>query len=217
MKLDLHMHPLCHEYYDGWSLPHHIKELTSTDKERIRVVVDWCIVRKMDVISITDHDMVLSSLYAIEYVKEQKLPIIVLSGIEMELHHRGVERVHLCAWGIKEQPRYAHITPVDEVVKQIHEMGGLVIMNHPQFSPQAFSDCRNLMDGYEYINSDKHVFEAGREFLKMVGHVLPEYRNSDFHYDPFYGPLPVDSKYHPKYINEWDDETGKEWLKQFGY
>lgn len=212
-KLDLHMHPLCHEYYNGRTLPHNIV-INEQDKKRIRDIIHWCILRGIDVISITDHDMISPSLYAIKYVKEQGLPIIIIPGIEMELH--DVERIHLCAWGINEQPKYSHLTPVKEVISMIHSMGGKIIMNHPDFSLNAFKYYYYLLDGYEYINSDDKPFDEGREYLLQTKHPLLEYRNSDYHYQPSTLALSINPKHFPIEINIWEDIYTQEWLKQFG-
>lgn len=210
MKADLHMHPLCHKYYHEGN-PQFVKSLDDFDKQRIRAVVDWNIRHGMDVISITDHDMILPSLYAIEYVKENNLPIIVLSGTEMEIEDFiNKETVHILGIGIRELPIYrAEETSAKELIESIHNLGGIAIMSHPQFSTGSFYDHYGFLDGYEYINSDRYIFDEGALFLHNIGYPLKSYRNSDFHYEP--GEVKLDESTYPIYYNIVDDA----WLSKF--
>lgn len=215
MKLDLHMHPLCHEYYGDLDRCHGVKELTVTEKGRIQDMIDWCIARGVEVMAVTDHDMIISSLYAIEYIKEQNLPIKAIPGVEIELYTKELGIVHICALGIKELPDYGYDTPIPELVNRIHALGGIAIINHPYYSQMAFFVYYECFDGYEYINNDDDPFDKGKDFLAKNLYSLMPYRNSDYHYNFPYANLPANPKYAPQYINDWQDSFAKEWLKQF--
>jgi predicted metal-dependent phosphoesterase TrpH len=190
MRADLHIHPLAHKYYGNYDDLRGIV-LDEKDKKKIRKVVDWCVnVRELGAMAITDHDMIQSSLYAAEYVKEQKLDVRIITGAECEVTDPDARiasmPIHLLCLDIKELPAYTKRTAVDKMIRLVHEMGGKVIMAHPIYYPETFCRYAHLLDGYEYENGGTGMaFTFGMSFIRtrVFDHTIKYYCNSDFHYE----------------------------------
>lgn len=187
MTSDLHIHPLEHKYYFAMTEGFSKIVLDDEDKRAIREVVDWCLhIRGLNAIALTDHDMIQASLYAAEYVKEAALPIEIITGAECSVcdPHTDMEydEIHLLCLGIDKLPKYNSRTPVDKLTKEVHELGGYVIMSHPIQYPQSFSRYCHLLDGYERRNSNKQPFEAEKVYSNLRTLPIQAYNNSDFHY-----------------------------------
>lgn len=108
LTADLHLHPLNHRYYPA-SPP--ANGLSDDDRDAIRTVVDWCAgPRGLDVIAITDHDMILPGLYAQAYAAEKGYDLRVLPGAECEvrdpLASPGMDKIHILCYGLRELPAH---------------------------------------------------------------------------------------------------------------
>lgn len=215
-RYDLHMHPLCHEYYPNYNNRNSTIQLNNMDKKNIEDVIRICIDNEIDIISITDHDMIQSSLYAKEYIYKNNLPINLVLGTEVEFitdaynilrnpsydgtydnYHFGAfidsasygiqEQLHLSVLGLERLPIYprnAYIEHIKQYIHEIHDMGGMVIINHPLFSRKCFYELIDIVDGFEAINNDVHFFEEGSEHCAQNKLDKIELIGSDFHYMP---------------------------------
>ncbi|MEM4155832.1 MAG: PHP domain-containing protein, partial [Archaeoglobaceae archaeon] len=61
----------------------HVHSNFSDGKDSVERILKTAVEKKIDVISITDHDTIDGSLSAIEFVSTEKLPLIVIPGIEI--------------------------------------------------------------------------------------------------------------------------------------
>ena len=187
MTSDLHIHPLDHKYYFEMGGGFSRIVLDDEDRRTIRDVVEWCCHdRGLDTVALTDHDMIQSSLYAAEYVKESGLPIEIITGAECTVTDpcATIENteVHLLCLGVQKLPKYNSQTPVDKMIAVVHGMGGYVIMSHPIKYPESFRHYCHLLDGYEYNNGGHPPFEEGKNYVREQGLSTYAYNNSDYHY-----------------------------------
>ena len=202
MKSDLHIHPLGDKYADNiWIDDISKVVLDDEDKERIRAVVDWCYyTRGLDAIALTDHDMIQSSLYAMEYVSRAALPIKIIPGAECTVRSTdpevplGKDEVHLLCLGIHALPAYkVRETSVSKMIHAVQALGGFVIMSHPVDYPWSFRRYWHLLDGYEYRNSHRPPFDEGKQIVGNRAYPAA-FCNSDFHYFGDEVPLASDKK-----------------------
>ena len=177
-SIDLHMHSTAS---DGTLSPKNL--------------VFACKKKGLTHIALTDHDMIQSSLYAAEYVKQAALPIKIIPGAECTVCNTnpevppGKDEVHLLCLGINELPAYRiRRTSVPKMIHAVHELGGFVIMAHPIDYPWSFRSYWHLLDGYEYRNGHRLPFDEDKQIVGS--RALPvAFCNSDFHY--FGGDLPA--------------------------
>ena len=102
----------------------HIHSNHSDGKSSVREILKSAIDRKLDLISITDHNTLNGSLEAIEIVQEEHLPINVIRGVEI-----STAQGHLLAYGIdKEMDKGIDLT---EAVKLVRDLGGITSLAHP--------------------------------------------------------------------------------------
>ncbi len=102
----------------------HVHSNHSDGKDCVRKILSVAIERKLDIISITDHNTVNGSLEALEIVREEHLPIVILPGIEI-----STAQGHLLAYGISRD-----IEPgidMSEAVRIIRRWGGITSLAHP--------------------------------------------------------------------------------------
>lgn len=211
IKYDLHQHPLCHNYYP--KEPNKKINLTDGDKKQIETYINWCLRnRDIDVIAITDHDLIESSLYAKEFVEKNNLPIKIITGAECEIHfpvYGKFTYVHLLVLGVEEIPEHPYYCQMEDVKKfidDVHEIGGKVVMSHPMFYEDAFVFLAEYLDGYEEINRGCYTFYEGEDICQKLGIELKKFNNSDYHYDGIFHYNPVESY-------NTDEEFLKELLK----
>lgn len=193
---DLHMHPLDHRYYGGRGELSGVK-LHERDKRAIREVVDWCVrERGLDILSLTDHDMLQASLYARDYAREAGLPVRIVTGAECEVVDPAgtapMRIVHLLCLNLPALPRYSWQTTVPELIHMVKAEGGTVIMSHPVRYPESFRRYAHLLDGYEYRNGRNRPFEEGREHVRKYDLPAKAFSNSDFHYSGDGFPVETD-------------------------
>ena len=165
---DLHMHTTAS---DGFAPVHEVLDYIVEN-------------RSLNVIAITDHDVIDASLWAYEH--RAKYPFDVVPGVEVTSRGGHV----LALWVTRPIPRYMSLK---ETVAAIHEQGGLAILAHPfelfvhpraswhyYKQPQALLDAG--LDAIEVHNSGAPTPFAGR-FARRMGQQtqLPQVGNSDAH------------------------------------
>lgn len=151
MKIELHTHPLVHRYY---SVDCNNIELDSLDRTRIRTMINWAMSLGVEVLCPCDHNCIKSSIWAKEYVNKFNLPIKIVVGTEVSAYdHDYHEEVHIGAYGIDKLPTL--FMPIEDTVKEIHNQGGIAILNHPMRINDTLSErlvVSNIFDGIEVYN-----------------------------------------------------------------
>jgi len=152
MKFDLHIHST---YSDGHA---DVKEIIKAAKRR-----------GLDGIALTDHDTMRGIPVARKYIRDRRLDLILIPGIEVT-----TSEGHLLVLGVDEAPE-KKLSP-EETIEMAHDLGGIADVPHP-YHPfrHAIGRIPNA-DAVEVYNS-KHLFglangrakfEAKRRGMSMV-------------------------------------------------
>ncbi len=153
----------------------HVHSSISDGKDSVRKILKSAIEKRIDVISITDHDTVQGSLEALDVVEEEKLPIRVLPGCEITSSSG-----HILAFGITKdvEPKMS----AEETCRTVRELGGVCFLAHPfdfiRGGSMRLKDFR-VVDGVETFNAKSYFnFMAKRCAKKFF---KPEIAGSDAH------------------------------------
>lgn len=132
----------------------HVHSNFSDGKDSVEKILKSAIEKKIDVLSITDHDTIEGSLSAIEIVAEEKFPVIVIPGIEI-----STKSGHLLAYGIvKNVEKGLEMKQTCEVVKKLN---GITVLAHPfdfirkgtlKKENFSFVDCVEVFNAKSYFN-----------------------------------------------------------------
>ncbi len=167
MKIDLHIHTT---YSDGM--------LTPTQ------IVDTALECGLDCIALTDHDNVLSHKVATDYIKQKKLRLEVIPGVEINTIYKGYE-VHILGYFMDKDNRAfidlinfqqkARIEQTHKIIELLVKKTGLKIkfedvsrlvapkgsIGRPHIA-RAITTCggsSNIMEAYaKYINNNSEVY-----------------------------------------------------------
>ncbi len=114
----------------------------------------------LDVIAITDHDVMDSSLWAYEH--RNNYPFDIIPGVEVS----SAEGHVLALWVTRPIPRGLSLK---ETADLIHEQGGMAILAHPFEVVVAADAC------YRYLRNPEIVREAGIDAIEVhnAGAVTP--------------------------------------------
>ncbi|RLI80071.1 PHP domain-containing protein [Archaeoglobales archaeon] len=102
----------------------HVHSNHSDGNNSVKEILDEAIKKKIEIISITDHDTLNGSLEAIEIVNEEHLPIIVIPGIEI-----STKNGHLLVYRIDREVEKG--MEMAETIKAAKELGGFTVLTHP--------------------------------------------------------------------------------------
>ena len=177
-KADLHIHS---EWSDG--LPSVREVLEHVEHET-----------DLDLIAITDHDMIEGAFEARELIAQRRYRVEVIVGMEVTTLEG-----HLLAYDLEKPLRM--MRPLDWTIQAIRDQGGWCLLPHPM-SPlirsvgrrgimRVMRDARAgiCFDGIELINpsiAGKVVAAKVERFNRESGH-LPETGGSDAHTLPLIG------------------------------
>jgi predicted metal-dependent phosphoesterase TrpH len=152
MKFDLHIHS---NNSDGHA---DVKEIVQAAKRR-----------GLDGIAITDHDTMKGIPAAKKYIKEKKLDLLLIPGIEV-----NTSEGHLLILGVDTPPQKKR-SP-EETIEEAHDLGGIANVPHPYHPFRHALGRIPDADAVEVYNS-KHLFglangraklEASRRGMTMV-------------------------------------------------
>lgn len=107
MKIDFHIH----------------SEYSKDSRSKIEEIIKFSIKNGFDAISITDHDSLEGSIQAIKYVKEKKLSLKIIPGIEIKTNCGEI-----LAYNIKKDPNEREIFSLIKLLKQ---EGAIIAIPHP--------------------------------------------------------------------------------------
>ncbi len=127
----------------------HIHSNHSDGKSSVREILEVAINRRIDIVSITDHNTVNGSLEALEIVRDENLPIVILPGIEI-----STAQGHLLAFGITQDVEAG--IEMSEAVRIVRESGGITSLAHPfQFYRHGAVrlGCFKIVDCIEVFNA----------------------------------------------------------------
>jgi predicted metal-dependent phosphoesterase TrpH len=135
-KADLHMHT------------------TSSDgAAAVQELLDYVAEQRMlDVIAITDHDVLDSSLWA--YERRDQYPFDIIPGVEVTSADGHV----LALWVTQPIPRGLSLL---ETAAAVHEQGGVAILAHP------FEVCVNVRAVWRYLWQPEVLINAGIDGLEV--------------------------------------------------
>ncbi len=166
-KIDLHIHTT---YSDGILSPIQI--------------VNTAIESKLDIIALTDHDNVLSHKIANDYIKEKKLNLEIVPGVEINTIYKGYE-VHILGYfmnkndkdfiNMLEFQQKARVEQTHKIIELLAKKAGIKIkfqdvqkLVAPQGSigrphiARAITACggsANVMEAYaKFINNNSEVY-----------------------------------------------------------
>ncbi|MEM0214468.1 MAG: PHP domain-containing protein [Archaeoglobaceae archaeon] len=132
----------------------HVHSKYSDGKDSVKKIVQIAVNKGIDVLSITDHDTIAGSLSAIELISEEKIPIVVIPGIEV-----STESGHLLVYGVWKDIEKG--MKMDKTCKVIREIGGISVLAHPfdilrngtiRKKDFEFVDCIEVFNAKSYFN-----------------------------------------------------------------
>ncbi len=159
MRFDLHIHS---NYSDG--------------HDDVKAILKAAKKRGLDGIAITDHDSLGGSRAARRIIRDHKIEIALITGVEVT-----TSEGHLLVLGVKEIPKQG-LTP-EETAEAARDLGGISIVPHPyhpfRHAIGRIPDC----DAVEVYNS-KHLFGIAnaRARLGARRRRLPMVAGSDSHF-----------------------------------
>jgi predicted metal-dependent phosphoesterase TrpH len=109
-------------------------------------LVDYAVKKKLSAVAITDHDNMDGVEEAMEYIREAKLPLELIPGMEVSTHASGHPYgLHILAYFVNktEEERKNILTHVQvdlregsgdtkEAIKIISQYGGISVLAHPK-------------------------------------------------------------------------------------
>ena len=159
MKFDLHIHST---YSDGHA---DVNEIIKVAKRR-----------GLDGIAITDHDTMRGIPAARRYIKDQKLDLVLIPGIEV-----STSEGHLIVLGV-DKPLERRKSP-EETIEMAHDLGGIADVPHPYHPFRHAIGRIPDADAVEVYNS-KHLFGLanGRARIEARRRSMPIVAGSDSHF-----------------------------------
>ena len=131
----------------------HVHSSLSDGRDSVKKIVEEAVARKLDVLSITDHDTIEGSLEAMEIVEAEHLPLKIIPGVEIT-----TSSGHLLAYGIVEDVDAG--MSMEDSCAVVKKLGGVCFLAHPfdifRSGSVRLKDFR-VVDGVEVYNS-KNLF-----------------------------------------------------------
>ncbi len=123
-------------------------------RDPVRELLNSAINKKLDIISITDHNTVNGSLEAIEVVDSEHLPLIVLPGVEI-----STQEGHLLAYGVCED--FDSGISMRETANLVKKAGGVTAVAHPfqvhRHGVLRLSKVIDMVDAVEVFNAKFYI------------------------------------------------------------
>lgn len=153
----------------------HSHSSISDGKDSVRSLVESAVAKNLNVLSVTDHDTVQGSLEAVDIVREEHLPLIIIPGIEIT-----TSSGHVLAYGVTEDIE-AGMSMV-ETCKAVRLLGGMCFLAHPfdfiRGGSVRLADFK-VVDGIEVYNSKSYFNFLALRFAKKLS--KPGIAGSDAH------------------------------------
>lgn len=138
----------------------HVHSRHSDGKHSVRKILSEAVRKKIDIISITDHDTLNGSFEAIEIVNEEHLHIKVTPGIEV-----STKNGHLLVYGIRKEIDMG--MKMIETIEIARELGGFTVLAHPfEFYRHGVMGLKYFEYVFEYVDAIE-VFNA-KSYLNFL-------------------------------------------------
>jgi hypothetical protein len=131
----------------------------------------------LDGVAITDHNTVEGALFALEYVKENDIDLIVIPGVEI-----STSMGHLIALGVKDDIP-AGMSP-EKTIEITRDIGGVIIAPHPfhPFRHSIGNPGKLDIDAIETFNSRYLTGSSNRKASRYARKSeIPAVAGSDAH------------------------------------
>ena len=102
----------------------HVHTRHSDGKSSVKEVLEACIKKGIQIVSITDHDTINGSMEAIEIAREEHMDIEVVPGVEVT-----TSSGHLLVYGVKEDVERG--MSIKETAEIVGKLGGVTAIAHP--------------------------------------------------------------------------------------
>jgi hypothetical protein len=158
LRFDLHIHSSCSDGRDG-----------------VEAILEAAIEKDLDGIAITDHDTLEGTFQAEAIVRDKKIDLLVIPGVEV-----STSDGHLLALGMRELPPKGR-SP-EETIEFVHHRGGIAIVSHPYHLFRHAMFRIPPCDAVEVYNS-KYIFGIANWWAKKRAESLglPMVAGSDAH------------------------------------
>lgn len=169
----------------------HVHSDFSDGRDSVENILRTAVEKKIDLISITDHDTIEGSLSAIELVSEEKIPIIVIPGIEI-----STKSGHLLAYGLMETIEKG--LGMKETCDEVRALKGISVLAHPfdflrkgtiKRGDFRFVDCVEVFNAKSYFNflakryaekfNKRGIGGSDAHTAKQIGIVINQLESSD--------------------------------------
>ena len=153
----------------------HAHSSISDGRDSVKALLNAAISKKIDVVSITDHDTVQGSLEAADVIEEEHLPLRVIPGCEIT-----TSSGHLLAYGMTEdvEPKMS----MKETCDAVRSLGGVCFLAHPfdiiRGGSVRISDFQ-VVDGVEIFNSKSYFNFLAKRYARKFS--KPGIAGSDAH------------------------------------
>lgn len=153
----------------------HVHSSHSDGRDSVRKILEEVMAKKIDVISITDHDTIQGSLEAEEIVEEEHLPVVVIRGVEI-----STASGHLLAYGIKRDIESK--MSMEESCRAVKNQGGVSVLAHPfdffRHGSVRIGDFK-VVDAVEVFNAKSPFNFLANKYARE--HSKPGIAGSDAH------------------------------------
>lgn len=132
----------------------HVHSNFSDGRDCVEKILKTAIEKRIEVLSITDHDTVDGSLNAMDLVSAEKLPLIVIPGIEI-----STSSGHLLAYGVSMNIEKG--LGMRETCEVVRKLKGVTVLAHPfdffrngtiRRRDFEFVDCVEVFNAKSYFN-----------------------------------------------------------------
>ncbi len=145
----------------------HVHSNFSDGRDSVGDLIKAAIEKEIDVLSITDHDTIEGSLSAMEFVSAEKLPIIIIPGIEISTNSG-----HLLAYGVSRNIEKG--MKMRETCEVVRKLGGISVLAHPfdflrkgtlRMEDFKFVDCVEIFNAKSYFNflAKRYAIKYGKK------------------------------------------------------
>jgi predicted metal-dependent phosphoesterase TrpH len=144
--------------------------------QTVEEIIKMCLLRKIEILSITEHDSLEGYWQSKKIIDGNKLPIVLVPGCEI-----STSEGHMLAYGILKEipPRLS----ANETIERVHQLGGIILAAHPFITFYSLKNkIYNLkIDGLEGYCSAAMVYANNMAVDAARKMKIPAIGGSDAH------------------------------------